>query len=1030
MPIKLPKAFPRRKSSGNALEEVENPPEPSFRVFEPSGHKSFDGGNSLKRMSQALPMSAGFRSDENIYNDRPNVNPINRYVMNVRSSNSLVLTQSRGSGGTNNSASSKYDNSSSSARYSSSSTLPSSTDILLDDGPSPHPKDSDNIPIPATPSSNPLSFRAGGRSFSFGRKKAQTSSNAPPPLQHVSDSPGYTPVTRERALTESSYASGSTATPPKFLDTGLDFGPSDLDGFGSMFDHLGKRTSQTQAHQIALDVPRTESPVRPPNCRIGPRFLSDIIQENMSPAGSRMLTKPYSDRTANTPSPVNIDRTRESGSSPYSHSSRNSQEGLMASTSPAVPDATFSYEDGHTVQTYNRRTHLQTMPIAHTSSPSSRPRQAGPRPITGLRRTSAHVTKRDSMPLQDEDARLVLDSMRASQRLNRSSGDFDSYIDSYRDSYREDDEGFVRQSTTSPARSPALPPGHSTSGKEAQRTPIELYDGPYRDRRMDSAETTPRARKLDMAQPEEERSLFDKSPPRPGQLPPPPRKPLAPASAGSQNKIMTPAEFERYRKEQESLHRAKDASNSDGSDDESYDYDDDDEEERKKQLAKERRKQEAHLAVYRQQMMKVTGEQPSDLPSLRPGLEKAQIAPTGRAQTPTFTLDRPSDSTKASDDEDDEVPLGILAAHGFPAKNRPPTVSMSNPNIKYQSESYPPPPLSSAGASTGGRPLPPFAKHLPPDPYFGAGLVNSSTRESLGFNHASAGSAYGGSQGPAHPAGLVGVIAGEERARAARRGSPSAQAGFGNSMPQGMMPPTMGMPAMLSPGDEAQIHMSQQMTQMMQMQMQWMQQMQAMMASGMHPPMAPPHMQMPGGNGMLSPQMQQMQQQQQQMGNGMLSPGQMLRPVSHSAPGSPAAIPSTGPRAMSMMTPTAPPQWGRQSTAPSMMSGALNPDQQRGYAPSMAPSERSNVGMPSRYRPVSIPPIDEGSRPGSSMSMSTAGKLNSTGRPPIKKVSNEDDDEEGWEEMKKKRDAKKSNWRNKKGGKPGVGLEGIYFPEQ
>lgn len=647
---------------------------------------------------------------------------------------------------------------------------------------------------------------------------------------------------------------------------------------------------------------------------------------------------------------------------------------------------------------------------------------------------SAHASKRDSSSLQDEDARLVMDSMRAAQRLNRASRDFDSYIDSYnRDSYREDNEGFVTQPMLSPGKQQAQA---SAFENERQRTPVELYDGPYRDapatRRMESAETTPRAKKLDMAQLEEERSMFDKSPPRPPRLAAPPRKPLAPANPSSQNKVMTPAEFERYRKQQESIRSAFKDEQSDGSGDESDSYDDDDEEERKKELAKERRKQEAHLAVYRQQMMKVTGEQPSDLPSLRPGLEKSNTAPAGRARTPTITFDKALGS-KASDEEDDEVPLGILAAHGFPAKNRPPNTNMANPNIKYQSESYPAPPLSSAGASTIGRPLPPFAKNLPPDPYFGAGLVNSSTREPLGFNQSSAGSAYGGSHGPAHPAGLVGVIAGEERARAARRGSPNAQGGFSQPLPQGMMPPTMGMPPALSPGDEAQIQMSQQMTQMMQMQMQWMQQMQTMMAQGMQPPMqppmAPPHLQMPGANGMLSPQLPLQQQQQQQTSNGMLSPGQMPRPVSHSAPGSPAAVSTTGARAMSMMTPTAPPQWGRQSTAPSLMSGALHPGSQPGYASSIAPSERSNVGMPSRYRPVSIPAIDEASRPGSSMSMSTAGKLRSTSQPDKKMNKDDEDDDEGWAEMKKKRDAKKSNWRTRKDDKLG-GLEGIYFPEQ
>ena len=79
-------------------------------------------------------------------------------------------------------------------------------------------------------------------------------------------------MTRERALTESSYTSGSTATPPKILDTGLDFGSSDLDGFGRMFDNVGKRSSQGQASQMALGLPRTESPVRPPTCGLAKVF--------------------------------------------------------------------------------------------------------------------------------------------------------------------------------------------------------------------------------------------------------------------------------------------------------------------------------------------------------------------------------------------------------------------------------------------------------------------------------------------------------------------------------------------------------------------------------------------------------------------------------------------------------------------------------------------------------------------------------------------------------------------------------------
>ena len=52
MPGKLPKVFQRRKSSGNALEEVENlPTQGTFRVFERPQHgrnKSFDGTHVVK----------------------------------------------------------------------------------------------------------------------------------------------------------------------------------------------------------------------------------------------------------------------------------------------------------------------------------------------------------------------------------------------------------------------------------------------------------------------------------------------------------------------------------------------------------------------------------------------------------------------------------------------------------------------------------------------------------------------------------------------------------------------------------------------------------------------------------------------------------------------------------------------------------------------------------------------------------------------------------------------------------------------
>lgn len=82
MPIKLPKGFPRRKSSGHALEELQNPPQPSFRVFErpSSAGKSFDGGNTLKRMSDGRPLSASQYLENYEFEDRrPNAILTNRY---------------------------------------------------------------------------------------------------------------------------------------------------------------------------------------------------------------------------------------------------------------------------------------------------------------------------------------------------------------------------------------------------------------------------------------------------------------------------------------------------------------------------------------------------------------------------------------------------------------------------------------------------------------------------------------------------------------------------------------------------------------------------------------------------------------------------------------------------------------------------------------------------------------------------------------------------------------------------------------
>ncbi|KAI4261980.1 MAG: hypothetical protein L6R42_002838 [Xanthoria sp. 1 TBL-2021] len=1038
MPIKIPKPFPRRKSSGNALEELTNPPQPSFRVFERPDSKSFDSGTTFKRMSQGRPLSAGPNLENSLYIEGSNPNLSNR-----------------GSGGTNNSSSSAgHDNSSASARFSSSSTLPSSTDVPLDDRPLPNPQDLRKVPAPPIPASHPLSLKAGGRTFSFGRKKPHSPSSAspitqPPQVYRHSQEPAF--HSRERALTESSYASSSTATPPKLLDTGLDL----EDGFGDMFENFGKRRSTSDADAAGPGVMETESPVSFTVNPILGLAKSHSNQETLTPApASRTLTASYFGESSNfTPSPIQIDRSRnirEAEPSPYLRSSHESQDRLMSSSDQAGIDHAQNPEQSPSVPQHAAGSTLaRSVPSQGSNSPSNRRQQQRQSSYgAGLRRTSAYASHRESIPLQDEDAKLVMDSINASRSLNRHSGESGS-----QNRYPED-RGELRgmqpsssfltasgQISSSPAN---LSPQRRSSPERWAHAPVGLFDAPdggiSENRwRIGSNESTPRAKTLELADRTKRSSLFDPS------LHAPPRAETSPmqgeqgAKPGPQNKVMTPAQFERYRREQEMMRTHSDQSLVDDSDDESDHYEDDDENERNKELAKQRRKQEAHLAVYRQQMMKVTGEQPSDSPALdplRPAAERASASAPIIVQhgpMPSVTLGKASANGKASDDEDDDIPLGVLAAHGFPNKNRPPGPPAQN-GIRYTSETYPPPPMSVSGMSTAGasRGLPAFAKNLPPDPYYGAGLVNPTNREMPSFSTHGNGSQYGGASPNLHPGGLVGVIAGEERARAMRRGSPNAQGNYGSPLPQGMSPMpgmTPGLPPMMSPGDEAQVQMSQQMTQMMQMQMQWMQQMQQMMASGMQPSQMPQGMP-PGMPPMPPPH------GQQAMNNGFLSPhGQMLRPISHSAPSSPALVQQQQQqRAMSMMSPSLSPQWppGKLGS-PSIMSGALGP---QSYAPSIAPSERSNIGQPSRYRPVSIAPIDEHSRPGSRSSNNllqpgpsdrkTVSAMGKTSPVPPRKVPSDDDDEEGWEDMRKKRELKASTWRHKKN--HGNNFQELYYP--
>jgi hypothetical protein len=491
------------------------------------------------------------------------------------------------------------------------------------------------------------------------------------------------------------------------------------------------------------------------------------------------------------------------------------------------------------------------------------------------------------------------------------------------------------------------------------------------------------------------------------------------------NRVMTRAQFERIQQQQEDQRRL--SSNGAGDDDDSDvsdDYEEETEAEKTKEIMRQRAKQEAHLSVYRQQMMKISGTDPSDAPLL--GMNRP-----GSVSTSALPLMDPGSSGKNSDEEDEEIPLGILMAHGFPAKNRPPTRlsnASSQPNLRGVAQS---------------QQLPVFARNLPQDPYnVGASLINQMNRMPLSFGAGSdarsvtGGSMYNGmppSQPPPgrSPGGLVGEIVRAEEQKAFRRGlggqgqymqsqshsqtlsdpfkrdpfdRPVSRGGGGllgnmhNPMGMqgnGMMGGNMGM-GMGMQQDQTQAQMVAMQQQYMQMQMQ----------------------------------MQMMQMQLQNNSQQQMMMGQQSRPTSMMSmqlPMGGLGVPQQQQqRAMSMVGGQFPqlPLMGQSSYAPSItpsMGGGhsfLAPPQ--GYTPSIAPSERSTVGQPSRYRPVSYAPGQNAGGRTNTLTSGTSGDWNRKAPGPSrlgKAAADEDEeDESGWEELNKKRKEKAEGLKKKKEG--------------
>ncbi|CAK7568105.1 MAG: hypothetical protein SEPTF4163_006088 [Sporothrix epigloea] len=735
-----------------------------------------------------------------------------------------------------------------------------------------------------------------------------------------------------------------------------------------------------------------------------------------------LIPRSSSGNRLNQPIPNQADSAAKLEHSPYSGSRQNSNEQLLHSNLPLGTST-----DENAPPAVPRHASSDERPQTSSGGTPSVPQHSiGSIPTSltdsNLKRSPAHFGRRRSTidnaaeDVEDEDAALLKDSLLTAQRF-LAGPDPSTSVRTSLPSSRFGRDAFTANYSQIPTESTSPAPGDRATAADDNMFDVNLGQPSRMGQRYVAHKPTP-----------------------------------------SQNKVMTPAQFERYRKDKEREDGSRFSrvmqSNEKGSDDEDNYEDDEDEAEKSRQAAKQRRKQLAHMTVYRQQMMKVTGESASGTPA-RSSMHYSMSTPN----LPVLGSLPHLDSEAGAEDDDEEVPLAILAAHGFPNKNRPPTrlsTMMSNPSLHAAANPSFQRPQSVIGGDTNATAtssrLPVFARNLPQDPY---GLVNSNKRETINFAGGAPAPSHHATSGGLAPGGLVGVIASEERSRAMRRGSPNmeyANRPLSNMMPGQQFDPAAGIPPqMMYPGadmqGQAQNQMAQQLQQFMQMQMQFMQMMANGGAGNMQRPMgsqfggpggASMNMGMPGG-------MSHDLARHSFMDNGSVIDMQMPRPDAHM-------------RSMSMVQPSSAswlPQPHMSAYAPSIRIQGAN-----GYAASLAPSERSNVGLPGRYRPVSHMPA--GSAPSDMRkSMAMSGTLGSaigqsqtsatsTPRPntsgsaspnennvngrgaspagwdlsreqknpsPLHNAANavdDDDDEEGWAALKSKRDKKRSLWKSKK----------------
>ncbi|KAM0192301.1 hypothetical protein ACHAPI_008478 [Fusarium lateritium] len=370
-------------------------------------------------------------------------------------------------------------------------------------------------------------------------------------------------------------------------------------------------------------------------------------------------------------------------------------------------------------------------------------------------------------------------------------------------------------------------------------------------------------------------------------------------------KVMTSAEFEalQKRRAREDVERRF----YDGEDeDDKVDYDCLDEADILKRQRIQRKKQQAHLDGYRQRMMKTT--RGPDIPPLH---SHSRASSSWSMKSFRTFRGRPEDvPVPTHEDDEDDVPLALLQLQRH-SEAKPDSNSMAQPQSGIN--------LGHHGSNS---PMPAFARSLPQDPFPG----NASSPWPM--NHQQL-----------IPGGLVGVIASEERAKAMRRIAPShgfqplpdtnnAFTWTAPSHPQAPTAPLYGMPGMQVPIPQSRPQtpvavpqlphapQSHEMFNFLQAQTEFLRTMASMNQQRSNQPW------------------DTFSSQQSVMNSGFPGTGSTYAPSNY-APSNYAQS-----------------NYAQSNYAPSNYARSAY-QQHVGYAPSVAPSERNTVGLPSRYRPVS-----------------------------------------------------------------------------